>query len=140
MILSIFKKIIYLILFIVFILWSVPKTNLYYWLEHQLTSYNIVIDGEQTKENLFSFVITDANIYHNKSLLLIANEIHLSLTVNPSIINIVGDSKLGNIYGNINLIEKKITLYLQPNNKFDMPQIDYLKKEKSGEYKYEFQI
>lgn len=58
--------IIYTVLTLVTVLYFVPKTNLYYKLEHQLQSYGIVIHNEHIDDKWFWLDITQVQIYIQK--------------------------------------------------------------------------
>ena len=56
----------YAILILVTVLYFIPKTNLYYKLEHKLQPYEIVIHNEHVDDKWFWLEITDAQLYIQK--------------------------------------------------------------------------
>lgn len=61
---KIFKFFVYLFLLIFFILLLLPKESLYNYLEHKLSSTNIIVSNEQRKERLLSLDVNNSDIYY----------------------------------------------------------------------------
>ena len=56
----------YSILTLVTVLYFVPKTNLYYKLEHQMQAHGIIVHNEHIDDKKFWLEITDAELYIQK--------------------------------------------------------------------------
>lgn len=59
------RKILYAILFFIFLIATLPKENLWYFFEKHLKKENIYINNEKVIDNFYQLRILDANIIYN---------------------------------------------------------------------------
>lgn len=57
------KYISYSLFFILALMYFTPKVALFYLLENKLNPYGVIIGNEKVKDNGFSLILSDANIY-----------------------------------------------------------------------------
>ena len=60
------KIFIWSIFFIIILIAGLPKTNIYYFIEHKIIDKNIKIINETIDDNLFSFSLASLDILYNK--------------------------------------------------------------------------
>lgn len=64
MIKSIVKYLMYGVFFIISLMLFFPKENLYFFVEKKLLEKKIVISDEQVESKLFSFIVSNADVYY----------------------------------------------------------------------------
>ena len=167
------RFIVYLISFILFIELTLPKQNLYYKIEEILQKYDIIIDKEEFNNKFFGFELHNLNIYYkgiksvnikeikSKYYFISLKDIRLDDTLKdmipqniktiifkidykkPYIITIYSFGDFGKIDGQINVLDRKIKIFLQTTKTIQKRYKKLLLgkfKYHQGKYIYEYQF
>jgi len=106
------KGLIYLLYFVIFIFSLVifiPKINIYYYFENQLTKYEVILSNENIKEQLTTLNIGNIEVYFKNSKVALINKIEFNYDILSPLnieINIVIENEIVN--GKIDLLSKRI--------------------------------
>ncbi|RXJ68318.1 hypothetical protein CRV08_08690 [Halarcobacter ebronensis] len=132
----------YIFTFLLFFIMSMPKENLYYYLEEKIKNNNLVISQEIIHSNYFSFDVNKGNVTYKKELFFYFDLMTFSLTgisiknislydekrkeylpslqnfkitasiINPKQLSITGSGLIGEVEGYVDIINKKLILNL----------------------------
>lgn len=133
---SILKAFSLILVFIVTFLFFLPKQNIYFFLENELSKHEIIISDEKFTSSLTNFEFVDANLYIKGVNIALLNKVNLSLDG----LNI-SSKEIGNVSTSFDIDTRSIVIDFNPTKVFIKDYktvLKQFKKEKNGKYRYEY--
>lgn len=134
---------VYILFFVYASLLLLPKENLYYAFEKEISKNDIIFSNEIIKEHLLSLEIKNMEVYYKKQFVVKTN----NLTINhnilmPFLLDIDANGDFGVIKAKVDFIKQNVVIYLKASNfmKTKHKQILGNMKLIKGLYIYELQF
>ncbi len=129
----ILKPIFYFVFFVFITIVLLPKENIYYFVEKQLSPYKVIISNENTQDKLLSFIISDGNIYYDNikfgtigtlklDTLLIYNVLNINNIIIDDAFKNFLPKKIENIQINYNIFKDPVNIHISSNG--DMGEVN----------------
>ncbi len=171
---KILKFLAYVTFFLLALIYFIPKSSVYYYVEQELALKKVIVSQEKIVENSFSLDIKDATLFYdeiqsakiqnvNTKLFLVYNSVEAqnivlsdmvssfipvnidTLTIkhtffNPLKLELNAKGKFGEMSGEVNILDKNISIILIPSKIMLLKHKNSLakfKKNEKGEYQYD---